>query len=389
MRFVYQKITVLFLSCFSVCQTVVAGNWNSGSVEPVQMEMAIPIKGLTGVGINSTALWSGASKIRSLEQMVSHLAPLETHGFSHVVLVSCADWIIGLQCKKGVDKDWIVKAVKAVIEGTNLHVVLSLKAYDQQKISGKNISKLQTSLEEDEATQRMFVETWASLAETLKDIDRERLSFNLLNEPEFELPKPTASKRDKWLGVASNAIEAIRRVSPDRVIILEGIGKSLFANRAKSRYKYSSVTNLIKPVQYPDVVYGFHNYEPEEFLQQAKYRSGVVGRPHTKAVTKAVNKDAARLTEWANKNKVPVILSETGCIGYIDGKTEGPKNPEDCGLFARDTYDAYVANGVPVTWWALEKEKTIYLRDAPSDKVWMPSKRIPDEAIFSGFRLNY
>ena len=389
MRFVYQKITILFLSCFCICQTVVAGNWNTGSVEPVQMKTAIPIEGLTGVGINSIALWSGASKIRSQDQLVSHLAPLETHGFSHVVLVSCADWIIGLRCKKGVDKDRIVKAVKAVFESTNLHVVLQLKAYDQKKISGKNTSKLQMSLEEDEATQTAFVETWASLAETLKEIDRERLSFNLLNEPEFELPKPTPMKRNKWLAVASNAIEAIRNVSPDRVVIIEGIGKSLFANRYKSDYEYSSVTDLIKPVPYSDIVYGFHNYEPEEFLQQAKYRSGVVGRPHTEAVTKAVKKDAARLIQWANKNKVPVILSETGCIGYIDGKTEGPKNPEDCGLFARDTYDAYVINGVPVTWWALEKEKTIYLRDAPTDKVWMPRERIPGEAIFSGFRLNY
>ena len=143
---------------------------------------------------------------------------------------------------------------------------------------------------------------------------------------------------------------------------------------------------MIKPIPYPDIVYGFHDYEPEEFLQQAKYRSGVVGRPHTESVTKAVKKDAARLTEWANKNNVPVILSETGCIGYVDGKTEGPNNPEDCGLFARDTYDAYVTNGVPVTWWALEKEKTIYSRDAPSDIVWMPRERIPDEAIFSGLR---
>ncbi len=261
------------------------------------------------------------------------------------------------------------------------------KGLRSKKISGKNTSKLQTSLGKDAGTQKKFVDTWAFFAISFRDIDRERLSFNLLNEPEFELAKPSSRKRDEWLSIASDAIEANRTIMPDRVIILEGIGKSLFASRKASGYRYSSVTNLIKPIPYPDIVYGFHNYEPEEFLQQAKYRSGVVGRPHTESVTKTVKKDAARLTEWANKNNVPVILSETGCIGYVDGKTEGPKNPEDCGLFARDTYDAYVTNGVPVTWWALEKEKTIYLRDAPSDKVWMPRERIPDEAIFSGFRL--
>lgn len=385
---VWRATTIVSFFFFCVFAPAFAGNWNAKPVELAHLVQPIPIEGLTGVGINSMVLWSGASKARTVDQIVSHLAPLEGHGFSHVVLVSCADWIIGLPCKKGVSREHIVAVVNAVAEQTNLHVVLSLKAYEQKKISGKSTSTLQTKLESEETTQQSFVETWAYLAESLKHIDRNRLSFNLLNEPEFELPELSSSKRDQWLAIASKAIEGIREVSPDRVVILEGVGKSLFANRRKSEYRYRSVTNLVKPLPYADVVYGFHNYEPEQFLQQAKYRSGVVGQPHTKAVTKAVKADAARLIEWANANTVPVILSETGCIGYVDGKTEGPKNPEDCGLFARDIYDAYVANGVPVTWWALEKEKTIYLRDGPGDKDWMPSERIPDKGIFSGFRLN-
>ena len=381
---------LVVLSC--TVMSAQAANWNSGKAKPVKVKTSIPISGLTGVGINSMALWSGASEVRTAEKLVSHLSPLETYGFSHVVLVVCADWIIEGYCRKGfkgLTKERIVAFTKAVVEKTNLHVVLSLKAYDQKKISGKNTSKLQTSLEKKETTQKAFAEAWTFLADSFKHIERDRLSFNLLNEPEFELPAPSSSKRDKWLTIASNAIEEIRAISPDRVIILEGIGKSLFANRKQTRYRHSSVNNLIRPIPYEDIVYGFHNYEPDKFLQQAQYRSGVVGNPHTEAVTKAVIKDAARLTEWANKNNVPVILSETGCIGYVDGKTEGPKNPEDCGLFARDIYDTYVTNGVPVTWWALEKEKTIYVRDAPSDKVWMPRERIPDEAIFSGFRLKH
>ena len=381
---------LVVLSC--TVMSAQAANWNSGKAKPVKVKTFIPISGLTGVGINSMALWSGASEVRTAEKLVSHLSPLETYGFSHVVLVVCADWIIEGYCRKGfkgLTKERIVAFTKAVVEKTNLHVVLSLKAYDQKKISGKNTSKLQMSLEKKETTQQAFAEAWTFLADSFKHIERDRLSFNLLNEPEFELPAPSSSKRDKWLTIASNAIEEIRAISPDRVIILEGIGKSLFANRKQTRYRHSSVNNLIRPIPYEDIVYGFHNYEPDKFLQQAKYRSGVVGNPHTEAVTKAVIKDAARLTEWANRNNVPVILSETGCIGYVDGKTEGPKNPEDCGLFARDIYDTYVTNGVPVTWWALEKEKTIYVRDASSDKVWMPRERIPDEAIFSGFRLKH
>ena len=128
---------------------------------------------------------------------------------------------------------------------------------------GKNTSKLQTSLEKKETTQQAFAEAWTFLADSFKYIERDRLSFNLLNEPEFELPAPSSSKRDKWLTIASNAIEEIRAISPDRVIILEGIGKSLFANRKQTRYRHSSVNNLIRPIPYEDIVYGFHNYEPQ------------------------------------------------------------------------------------------------------------------------------
>ena len=74
-----------------------------------------------------------------------------------------------------------------MVEKTNLHVVLSLKAYDQKKISGKNTSKLPASLKE-EATQQAFAEAWTFLAESFKHIEREQLSFHLLSEPEFELP---------------------------------------------------------------------------------------------------------------------------------------------------------------------------------------------------------
>ena len=359
-------------------------------IQPKPVETPIPVTGLNGVGINSMALWSQVSQVLTAKQLVAHLAPLEDHGFSHVVLVTCADWIIGWNCVRATSPSRVVEYTKAVVANTKLHVVLSLKGYSQLKSNGKNTSELQKRLERDPETQQAFVDTWESLATDLRHIDRERLSFNLLNEPEFEQPQTSFGKRDQWLSIASRAIEAIRGVSPDRVIILEGIGKSLFANRRKDlSYKYASISELVEPLPFPDIIYGFHNYEPENFLQQAKYRSGTVGRPHTINVTNSVSADAARLSAWANSQKVPVILSETGCIGYIDGKTEGPKNPDDCGLFARDTYDSYVVNGIPVTWWALEKEKTIYKRQFRGDRAWMPDDRIPDPAIFSGFRLNY
>lgn len=377
----YFVIVALFFNMASISLSSANNNNNEHTIQ-------MPVQGLEGVGINTIALWSGVTRISSPQQFIDHIRPMEDFGFSHIVLISCLDWIIELSCKKGINKARIMEFVKAAINETNLHIVLSLKAYDQKKIDGKNTSKFQTALESDPAVEIKFVDAWKSIALELQHIPKERLSFNILNEPEFELPKVSNRKRTNWLNIASKTIKGIREVSPDRVIIVEGIGKSLFASRKKSKYKYSSIEQLIRPLNYSNLIYGFHNYEPNEFNQQASYRSGVFGKPHTKMVTTSVKKDAARLLKWSVKHKVPVILSETGCIGYYDGKTEGPKNPDDCGKFASDVYSAYVENGIPITWWALEKEKTIYLRDRPTDKYWLPKKLIPDPSLFTGLKLN-
>ena len=380
-----KKLKMVFFLTFTVSIFLIGGCVKSFTdIKPTQ---EVPLYGLKGVGINSMLFWSGTSKISSAEAALHHLSPVETHGFSHIVLISCADWIIGLQCKKYFQtKENVIRVARLLVSQTNLHVVISLKAYKQKKIDGHPMSNLNNQLEKSSKVQKSFIAAWADIAEQLSDVPRERLSFNLLNEPEFEHPKPSNSKRKAWEKIASDTIKAIRKISPDRVIIYEGIGKSLFSSREKGNYEYS-MDLIIQPLDFRDIVYGVHNYEPGHFLQQAKYRSGTVGKPHTESITQSVIKDADRLSKWANKHNVPVILSETGCIGYVDGKTEGPKNPNDCGKYAADVYNAYVKNGIPVTWWALEKEKTIYKRDSVSEQKWMPDKRIPDEALFKGFQL--
>jgi hypothetical protein len=130
---------------------------------------------------------------------------------------------------------------------------------------------------------------------------------------------------------------------------------------------------------------GGFSKQPEEFLQQAKYRYGSFGREYSKKHSKMVFSDAQRAINWANRHKVPVMLTETGCIGYLEGK-EGPKSNDDCGKFAADIQKNYIENGVGVSWWALEKEKTIYDRTCEKD-CWMPSKLTPNRAIFQGFKL--
>ena len=336
------------------------------------------------------ALWSGGSFVNPNDpKFLNHYKNLSNYGFKYVVLVSCADWIIDLYCSRVFqNKNNIIKATKLILDNTDLHVIVQLKAQRQKKIDGVHTSELNTQLEKNEEVAKKFRQTWIDISKELKQYPKDRLSFNLLNEPEFERPKPTKKKRDKWLSIAKDTSIAIREVSPDRVIIIEGIKKSLFAARKKGSYRYNMDT-LLTPIDIDNIIYAFHNYEPYEFLQQGKFVKKTGGE-YKKKYTEMVRKDAQRMIKWANKHNVPVMLTETGCVGYFndDGKREGPKTNEDCGKFAADIKKFYIDNGIGVAWWSLEGEKTIYNRDCGGN-CFRPKKLIPNKSLFEGFNLSY
>ena len=381
--FIFALLTVLPMN-----NQIFAGNWNK-SPKNNALEVKNPISDLAGIGINSMALWSGASNVdpSNPKEVLSHFKPLSRFGIKHVVLVSCADWIIELSCKKRFQNiGGIIKTAKIILDNTDLHVVIQLKAYKQKKVNGKKISELNTKLENEKTTVNRFITSWKEIANQLNSYPSKRLSFNLLNEPEFQTPKPNRIKRDKWISIANQTTKAIRNISPDRIIIIEGISKSLFADRLKNgKYKFSSPDELLIPIKTKNIIYAFHNYEPEEFLQQSKYRYGSFGRKYSHKYSKMVESDSKRAIKWANKHKVPIMLTETGCIGYLKGQ-EGPMDNNDCGKFAKDIHKHYIENGIGVSWWALEKEKTIYNRTCARD-CWMPNQLEPNKAIFEGFNL--
>ena len=365
-------------------------NFANGEDDKFSLNVKNPITNLQGLGINSVAIWSGASFVSPNDpKFLDHYKNLSNYGFKYVVLVSCADWIIDLYCTRPFqNKDNIIKGAKLILDNTNLHVIVQLKAQSQKKIDGAHISELNTQLEKSEEVAKKFKQTWIDISKELKQYPKDRLSFNLLNEPEFQQPKPTKKKRDKWLSIAKDTSIAIREVSPDRVIIIEGINKSLFAARKNGSYRFEMET-LLAPIDMDNIIYAFHNYEPFEFLQQGKFVKKTGGE-YKKKYTNMVEKDAQRIIKWANKHNVPVMLTETGCVGYFnnDSEREGPKTNEDCGKYAADVKKFYIDNGIGVAWWSLEGEKTIYNRDCGGN-CFRPRNLIPNKALFEGFGLTY
>jgi endoglucanase len=86
------------------------------------------------------------------------------------------------------------------------------------------------NLWKDKEARDAFNAHWKMWAERYKNISHEKLSFDLLNEPAYiedmndQFAKKGPVPGDIYRNVASGACQAIRSVSPDRLIIADGNG---------------------------------------------------------------------------------------------------------------------------------------------------------------------
>jgi hypothetical protein len=384
---------IIIAVLITVASFLLLTNYPQKTVTPMP---AAPVPALSGVGVNSMVVWSGMGP-DGIENEIRDLKLAEKAGFDSLVIIVCSEFLYKVpkdwprDCRKHYHtQEYAYKLTERLLKETNMHITFSFKPI----IFKKHLSEFQRILENDINAQVKFIEFWKETTRHFIDVPKQRLSFNLLNEPEFEKPL----RRDKWLTLAEDTIREIRNIDNERVIILEGVGKSLFANRkdaGKGRLMYN-IDDIIKPLPYENIVYGFHYYSPYYFTQQGytKY-SPDVRLEYNDRVKQIIIEDAERLYDWASKNQVPVILSEVGVIGfyedavasprnqysqnvtYIDGKeTTGPASNADRAMYASDVYNEFTRKrGIGIVWWALEKEKSIFIRQGRSHEEWIPPAR--------------
>ena len=391
-------MAILLASCQTVpsgCLTRPLTDENLQSV--VEYRPGKVLQPLSGVGINAIGYWSGAGEgyveDRDIDLMVRF-------GFEHIVFVVNIDKVFNLHGENPVLKTHAAKRLmdrlaqqirKAVKRYPDMHFVVAFKSKEGGRPRGKWVSTLHQYLEKNEAFRGEFITAWRIFAESTRDIPEENLIFNLLNEPEFEVPWPTSSKRNIWLRIATDAVDAIRVISPKRTIIIEGIGKSLFAKRyfMTEYYRYDDVDELIKTIERGNIVYGFHSYQPESFTQQGMKWARMAKnykKPFASWMAEQIESDAKRLGDWARRQNVPVVLAEFGAVGYIKNANEGPASFDDRAKFAAAVRQAYGRYGIGVTWWSYEKEKTIFQRDYV--KSFIPRSRKPDMLLFEALGLD-
>ncbi|MBO7071700.1 MAG: cellulase family glycosylhydrolase [Bacteroidales bacterium] len=93
--------------------------------------------------------------------------------------------------------------------------------------------------------QENFFECWRKLSEEMHQYPTDSLAYELLNEPQAE-------NDDDWNRVATECYQLVRRLEPDRIIVLgSNYGQQL-----------SRIPALAIPKDDPNIIISFHYYDP-------------------------------------------------------------------------------------------------------------------------------
>lgn len=138
----------------------------------------------------------------------------------------------------------IIKRFAGWCKKYNLNLVLNL----HKSIGNYCDIKEEISLFDSADLQDRFVALWKELERRFAGYDY--VAFELLNEVRNVKP-------DGWNALAERTISEIRKINPDRIIIVGG-----------THWNSARTLKDIKIFDDPNVVYTFHFYEPFEFTHQ-------------------------------------------------------------------------------------------------------------------------
>jgi endoglucanase len=233
-----------------------------------------------------------------------------------------------------------------------------------------------------------FVQLWRILAGHFAAADRDRIFYELMNEPEVE-------DQYRWMGIEARVVEAIRQIDSSHTVVATAA-------------HYSSLGDLLQlePVRDANVIYNFHFYEPYQFTHQGAlwgaddwiyYKN--IPYPATAAELtqqmKSVPGDLARYdlylygadgwnreaiagriafaAAWARERNVPLICNEFGV--YRD-----TADPASRARWIDDVRSALEANHIGWAMWDYRGNFGVVTRT--------DTEITPDDAILKALGLN-
>jgi len=200
---------------------------------------------------------------------------------------------------------------------------------------------------------------WRALAQHYADRDPERMVFEVMNEPEMR-------DRERWYGVETRLVAAIRAGAPRHTIIVAG-----------ARWSDDDDLLAMTPMRDTNLIYNFHFYEPHifthqgatwgvnfwHFLRGLPYPSdpanvlpalALVPNPTDSLAVirygldrwnaRRIDDEVDQVQHWASHWNVPAICNEFGAFRVA-------ATPHDRAAWIADTRTALERHGIGWTMW--------------------------------------
>lgn len=221
-------------------------------------------------------------------------------------------------------------ALLPVCEEAGLRVVVDLHSPPGGRGTSGGYAGTDGGLFTDRKCQEKFVELWRRIATRYKDVPA-IWGYDLANEP---VEEEVAEDCLDWHDLAERAGQAIRRIDPQRALIVE----------APPWGGPASLAEFV-PIAVSNVVYSVHMYEPMAFTHQGVYKPDSAGVVYP-GVINGKQWDAAALEKvlqpviaFQRAYNVHIYLGEFSAIRWAPGQS-GPRYLADLiEIFERHGWD--------------------------------------------------
>jgi len=178
------------------------------------------------------------------------ISQIKAAGYTHIRLPIEPTFLIGDNISPELKQDRLKELDKGVqmILSEGLGVIIDIHPLEAGDF------KLQ--LFKNQSVQDDLVGLWADLASRYSNLPTQKVFFEPLNEPHFQLFDPQKGPTC-WYALQNRIIETIRKQAPHNTIIVAG-------------YDWGTMYAWLQrnALPYQNLVYSFHFYEPMEFTHQ-------------------------------------------------------------------------------------------------------------------------
>jgi endoglucanase len=178
------------------------------------------------------------------------------------------------------------------------------------------------------ALRASALQLWQQLAQRLRG-RAVVAGFDIVNEP---VPDGLTYgiRQDRWLEFATQVVQAVRAVDPQRVLIIESAPDATPA----------SFSNM-RPLPFENLVYSVHSYEPFAFTHQTvmpdfpEARSYPTDEPDGRSSAQALADSLAPVLRFARTHDVPMYVGEFSAVRWAPDDSAARYMADSMALFLR------------------------------------------------------